>query len=401
MLRNIDNFLLTAYNVCMDPIKLINPSFNSELVSELFNLEKIRYTHLGGTTPPWLFFDLREIMYILESVASARIEGNRTTVVGAAMDSLMETEETSNEDFRELRNIRKAITFIEETLDESDNQKISPSFIREIHRVATKDLKRDGSKTPGEWRNGPVSITKSQHKPPEHAAVPGLIQELCDYINDTSDNKMDIIRVALAHHRLTAIHPFDNGNGRTARLVTYAMLIQAKFINKTMRTILNPSAIFCIDRQKYYDMLANADTGSDEALERWCLYVARGIADEINRVNKLLDCDFAVPNIIDPALRSALDSQFISQEEHEILKIAMRNDLIQAQDVRHLFNPSPSGAVQTSRVLANMREKGLLMIHPNYQKKYVMRFANNYLLRDVLLAMDQNGLLAVENEVRE
>ena len=101
----------------MNPLKSINPSFNSELVSELFNLEKIRYTHLRGTTPPWLFFDLREIMYILESVASARIEGNRTTVVSAAMDSLSNDEKTSDENLQELRNIRKAIDFIEETFD--------------------------------------------------------------------------------------------------------------------------------------------------------------------------------------------------------------------------------------------------------------------------------------------
>lgn len=384
----------------MNPIKSIKPSFDSELVSELFNLEKIRYTRLGGTTPPWLFFDLREIMYILESIASARIEGNRTTVVGAVMDSLTD-DKASNEEFQELRNIRKAIAFVEEILDGDTDQQITPTFIREIHKIITKDLKQDGSKIPGEWRNGPVRIAKSQHMPPEHTAVPSLMQDLCDYINNNSDNKMDIIKVALVHHRLVAIHPFDNGNGRTARLVTYAMLIQAKFINKTMRTILNPSAIFCVDRQKYYDMLSNADTGSDEALEQWCLYVARGITDEIKRVDKLLNREFAVPNIIDPALRSALDSQFISQEEYEILKIAMQKDLIQAQDVRHLFNPSPSGAVQTSRVLANMKEKGLLMVHPKYQKKYVMRFANNYLLRDILLAMDRNGLLAVENEVRE
>lgn len=48
-----------------------------------------------------------------------------------------------------------------------------------------------------------------------------------------------------------------------------------------------------------------------------------------------------------------------------------------------------------------MRDKGLLMVHPKYKKKYVMRFANNYLLRDVLLAMDRNGLLAVKNEATE
>lgn len=385
----------------MNPLKSINPSFNSELVSELFNLEKIRYTHLGGTTPPWLFFDLREIMYILESVASARIEGNRTTVVSAAMDSLSNDEKPSDENLQELRNIRKAIDFIEETFDGDDSQQITPSFIREVQKIVVTDLKHDGSKWPGDWRSCSAHITKSDHKPPNHIEIPRLIQELCDYIADGNDNKMDIIKIALAHHRLAAIHPFDNGNGRTARLITYAMLIKAKFINKTMRTILNPSAIFCMDRQEYYDKLAAADSGREEALEDWCLYVARGIASEMVRVNKLLDRNYAVPNIIEPALKSALDSQFISAEEHEILKIAMQKDLIQAQDVRHLFGPTASAAVQTSRVLTNMRDKGLLMVHPDYQKKYVMRFANNYLLRDVLLAMDRNGLLVVKNEATE
>lgn len=385
----------------MNPLKSINPSFNSELVSELFNLEKIRYTHLGGTTPPWLFFDLREIMYILESVASARIEGNRTTVVSAAMDSLSNDEKPSDENLQELRNIRKAIDFIEETFDGDDDQQITPSFIREVQKIVVTDLKHDGSKWPGDWRSCSVHIKKSDHEPPNHIEIPRLIQELCDYIADDNDNKMDIIKIALAHHRLAAIHPFDNGNGRTARLVTYAMLIKAKFINKTMRTILNPSAIFCMDRQEYYNKLAAADSGKEEALEDWCLYVARGIASEMVRVNKLLDRNYAVPNIIEPALKSALDSQFISAEEHEILKIAMQKDLIQAQDVRHLFGPTASAAVQTSRVLTNMRDKGLLMVHPDYQKKYVMRFANNYLLRDVLLAMDRNGLLVVKNEATE
>lgn len=382
----------------MIPIATINPSFDSPLVSQIFALEKLRYTRLGGTTPPWLFYDLKEIMHILESVASARIEGNRTTVVGAAIDALDSDKPAENEDFQELRNIRKAITFIEEVVGSDDPQPITPGLIREIQKIIVHDLKRDGSKNPGAWRTGPVRISNSSHTPPEHIQIPALIQELCDYIENDSEEKLDIIRIAIAHHRFAAIHPFDNGNGRTARLLTYAMLVKAKFIDKTKRTILNPSAIFCIDRQHYYDMLEEADGGSNNGLEQWCLYVAQGIANEMDRVNRLLDRDYAVSHIIEPALQNALNSKFISQDEYEILKIAMKEDIIQAQDVRHLFGNSASAAVQTSRVLSNMKDKKLLMVHPAYQKKYVMRFANNYLLHDVLLAMDKNGLLIVENE---
>jgi Fic family protein len=383
----------------MKSVRTINPSFDSPLVSEVFALEKLRYTRLGGTTPPWLFFDLKEIMHILESVASARIEGNRTTVVGAAIDSLDSDKPAENEDFQELRNIRKAIRFIEDTVGGKDPQPITSALIREIQKTIVEGLTRDGSKNPGAWRTEPVRISNSPHRPPEHLEIPSLIHELCQYIEDDNEGKLDIIKIAIAHHRFAAIHPFDNGNGRTARLLTYAMLVKSKFIDKTKRTVLNPSAIFCIDRQRYYDMLAEADTGTEEGLEAWCLYVARGITAEMDRVNRLLDRDYAVAHIIEPALHNALDSKFISADEHEILRIAMRKDIIQAQDVKHLFGNTASAGVQTSRVLSNMKDKKLLMVHPNYQKKYVMRFANNYLLHDVLKAMDKNGLLVVENEV--
>lgn len=382
----------------MQPIKTINPSFDSPLVSQIFALEKIRYTRLGGTTPPWLFYDLKEIMHILESVASARIEGNRTTVVGAAIDSLESDRPAENEDFQELRNIRKAIEFVEDTVGGTGGQPITPSLIRELQKIITHGLKRDGSKTPGAWRSESVKIVNSRHTPPEHIEVPVLMQDLCDYIQGDNDSKLDIIKIATVHHRFAAIHPFDNGNGRTARLVTYAMLVQMKFIDKSKRTVLNPSAIFCIDRQRYYDMLEKADSFSEKGLEAWCLYVAEGIASEMDRINRLLDRDYAIEHIIEPALKNALDSKFISKDEYEILKIAMREDIIQAQNIKHLFGPTPSDAVRASRVLANMKEKKLLMVHPAYQKKYVMRFANNYLLHDVLNAMDRNGLLVVENE---
>ena len=72
----------------MDSIKVINPRLDSPLVSEVFALERLRYLRMGGSTPPWIFYDLRAIMHILESVASARIEGNHTTVVGAAIDAI-------------------------------------------------------------------------------------------------------------------------------------------------------------------------------------------------------------------------------------------------------------------------------------------------------------------------
>lgn len=379
----------------MEEIARVNPKFDSQLTKTLFELERIRYSELEASTPPWLFFDLKDIMHFLESVASARIEGNRTTLVSAANDVVHGDKPTTNESLIELRNIRNGIAFIEDQL--KDGKTISLSMVREMHKLTVNSLKNDGSKTPGKFRSEDVSISGSDHTPPSHVHVQGLMQDLVDYINEDSGRQYDIIKIAIAHHRFAAIHPFDNGNGRTARLLTYAMLMQANFIDDGIR-LLNPSSIFCMDRKEYYRLLNVADRGGVRNLEKWCEYVARGILDEISRVSKLLDKKFTTSEILLPTLKIAYADKKISQNEYDILKIAMEKDVIQAGDVGHLFGTTPSAKVKTSRALASMKEKGLLMSPPKWTNKYVMRFSNNHLLADVLSNMNKNDLLPISED---
>lgn len=91
----------------------------------------------------------------------------------------------------------------------------------------------------------------------------GCVPDLPDLTNQKIDSKYDLLITALAHHRMAWIHPFDNGNGRLIRMFTYALLIKQGFKVKSGR-ILNPTAIFCMDRNEYYEMLALADTGKEE-----------------------------------------------------------------------------------------------------------------------------------------
>ena len=390
MLKVIDIVVKTSYHKVMDKILRINPTFDSKLTNAVFELEKLRYAEVSGSTPPWLFFDLKEIMHFLESIASARIERNRTTLVSAADDVVNAGNNTDNESLLELRNIRGGIAFIENSI--ADGTRIDLNMIRELHKITVQDLTEDGSKTPGKFRTEDVKIEKSSHTPPNHAAVQGLMSDLVDYINEDTGHQYDIIKIATAHHRFTAIHPFDNGNGRTARLLTYAMLVKAGFIDNTLR-FLNPSSIFCMDRNEYYKKLEKADSGKKNEIESWCLYVADGILDEVTRVSKLLNKKYTVDNILLPVIKEARRNKHVSDIEFKILTIAMDKNLIQAADVRHLFGTSASARVQTSRVLAAMKEKKLLMSHPKSPNKYVIRFANNHLLSGVLKEMAANDLL--------
>ena len=75
-------------------------------------------------------------------------------------------------------------------------------------------------------------------------------------VNENHPPKYDLIKVALAHHRFGWIHPFGNGNGRVVRLLTYALLIKYGFNVKAGGRVLNPTAVFCNDQDRYYAMFA-------------------------------------------------------------------------------------------------------------------------------------------------
>jgi hypothetical protein len=66
--------------------------------------------------------------------------------------------------------------------------------------------------------------------------------------------------------------------------------------------LLNPSAVFCNDRDYYYQMLTKADHGDDKSLLSWCDYVLSGILNEVSKVNKLLNFEYLYKNILFPTI---------------------------------------------------------------------------------------------------
>ncbi|UDQ97646.1 Fic family protein [Lentisphaerota bacterium WC36G] len=144
-----------------------------------------------------------------------------------------------------------------------------------------------------------VSISKSIHQPPPHYLVEDYMNELYSFINSENDEeKYHLIKIAQAHHRFAWIHPFQDGNGRTVRALTYAMLIKYGFQVDLAGRLLNPTAIFCSNRALYYRALSWADTNEKEKMLAWCEYVFKGLSHEIEKVDKLLDYDYLSSNIL-------------------------------------------------------------------------------------------------------
>jgi Fic family protein len=110
----------------------------------------------------------------------------------------------------------------------------------------------------GTFRNTPVNIGGSGHKPVEAFMVSEEVEHLCEYVNDKWPKKSALHLGAYVLWRLNWIHPFADGNGRTARTVSYVVLsIKLNGLLPGVPTIPDQIAS---DKKPYYHALEAADS---------------------------------------------------------------------------------------------------------------------------------------------
>lgn len=370
-------------------LRLLNPAFDSPLVDVLTELEHLRRLRLAGSTPAQVFFQLKHVFHMLESLGSARIEGNHTTLADY-VESAVGDQALVGDHLREIANIEQAMAYVEDSIQQGSP--LSEHLIRELHAMTVSDLRREGDKTPGAYRTTPVAIAQSDHLPPDAVLVPGYMQELVAFINQGDAPKYDLIKVALAHHRFGWIHPFGNGNGRVVRLLTYALMIKYGFNVAAGGRVLNPTAVFCSDREKYYEMLGRADAGTPDGLEGWCIYVLQGVLVELQKVDRLTQYDYLTSKILVPALAYASARALITPQEEAVLKAAVNAGVAKAGDLA-VAMPGLNPTQRTYQVRKLVERKLLQPIASN-SRQYTIGFDNNYLMRGVIHALSQEGFIS-------
>lgn len=377
-------------------LKLVKPTFDSSLTDLIIELDYLRKKQLGGSTHPKVFFQLKHIFHTLESIGSARIEGNNTTIVEYIETKLSESKKVQPS-IKEIQNIEKAMAFIEENVKDYP---INRAFISEMHKKIVDGLlpppDGEGDVAPGEYRKINLKINRSFHKPPEWLSVDDYMNELIDFVNKKDSPKYDLLKAAIAHHRFVWIHPFGNGNGRTVRLFTYAMLVKTGF-NVNVGRIINPTAVFCSNRNDYYSFLSAADKGTDKGIMTWVEYVLRGLKEEIEKIDKLLDYNYLSKNILLPAISYSLERKYITDAEAKILKKVIDLQIIQASDVKEFFVGKADAEV--SRQIKRLINKKMLTPEKEGTRKYLLRFDNNYLLRSIIKSLGEKGFLPIRDEV--
>ena len=375
----------------MQEIKYPEFAFDSDLTRAVIELERARADPNRGSTPPEFYFQLKNLFQLLTSIMSARIEGNRTSILDAVVgDSSRRTSSSSrpfDEGVQEILNIQEAIDFIEEHIRTSP---INHVFIRELHQLVVQGLSREGDRTPGAYRLGEVRIGQSVHQPPWPADVFDDMTELIEFIGRDVDPQMQLLQTAIAHHRFLWIHPFGNGNGRISRLVTYAMLVKQGFTSASDYRAVNPTAVFGSDRQGYYDNLAAADSLTNDGTVAWCTYVLAGLNTDLKKLSRLSDADFVTRQILVPAIERLRAAGGLTAGEARALTIAASKTVIKAGDLSEALPGSPATRSQAVR---RILDRQLLKPLTEGGRTYQLVFAPNDLTVYIVNRLGALGLL--------
>jgi len=185
---------------------------------------------------------------------SNRIEGNTLTLreTDIVINKGLTVSGKSMREHLEAKNHYEAIHYIKDLIKQK--KEISENLIKNIHAIILRGIDRENA---GKYRSLPVAISGSRHVPPQPWQVPKLMKDLILWIKNKSSVVHPVIYAAEIHERIATIHPFIDGNGRTARLMMNLVLLQFDY---PLINIPGDSE----SRLVYYDSLEQCNIDNDK-----------------------------------------------------------------------------------------------------------------------------------------
>jgi Fic family protein len=325
-------------------------TITNAITAALTRIERTRgFLEAARLSEEWLS-GMQARALILEAHHTTHIEGTHLTLDQS--EKLLAGERLEGvdpEDRRELLNYRDAFELVSDYL--GSGEPITEGLIREIHKRLVRGV-RGESGAPGEYRRVQNYIVNSVtrqviYTPPPALDVPRLLAELVAWLGE--DQGIHPVLVAgLAQFELVDIHPFLDGNGRTARLLSTLCLYRSGYDFKRLFTI---SEYYDRDRPAYYRALQGVrDQNFD--LTGWLEYFTAGLGTQLSEIQSrgegLIRQDVL-------ALRYGL-----SGRQKQAVHLAIEKGRFGIQDLEQVCGGVTRRTLQ--RELKELVEKGVLQV---------------------------------------
>lgn len=256
-------------------------TITKEILSYLTKIESIKNSFEDKPLSPVLLSSLHQSAKISQTHYSTQIEGNQLSI--KQIENTLYTVNKSAQSYqghdeREVKAYYDAINYMEKHLEE--NSPFSESFIQKIHALV------EGNKKIIPYRDAQNAIYDSSdgslvYLPPETKNVPLMMKELVLWVKENIDILPTPVVAGLFHYQFVTIHPYFDGNGRTARLIT--SYIMRKF-GYGLKGIYSLEEYYAKNLSNYYQALAthphhNYYYGRNEAdLTSWLEYFIKGVS---------------------------------------------------------------------------------------------------------------------------
>lgn len=353
-----------------------NPTFTitPAMATGLMRIEAVKQAIQTLPATPRVLANLRETARLFSTHCSTMIEGNRLTQEQVA--------QVIGEDrrFPGRERDRDEVKGYYAALDEGERlakkrEKVSEAAVQRLHALVMGGGKTRVKSTP--YRDGQNVIRDARSKaivymPPEAKDVPGLMRQLVAWIGKKDELPVPI-KAGIAHYQYATIHPYYDGNGRTARLLTTLILHLGTY---GLKGIFALEECYARDLKSYYEALTvgpshNYYMGRAEAdITKWIDYFIEGMATSFEKVR-------------DQALREAEKGgkdqsrllRNLDSKQRRALTLFRKSREVAAKDVAGLFGYRPRTA---ALLCQRWVEKGFLETTDPAKKSRRYKLAGTY-----------------------
>lgn len=298
-----------------------------------------------------------------------KIEGNDLTEEQAQqvvrLEDVVETTDVIQKtgimarerDIQEVLNYRNVINWIDQQEEPDFSRVFTEDTLNTIHKLTVYKL--IDPKYQGSYRDKQVIIKSAAQgnvvfRPPVSVEIPFLVEDFFKWAQDgQSQTTHPILRAAITHYQLVYIHPFIEGNGRTARAMATLLLYSLGYDFKRFFSI---EQYFDSDVDAYYQALLSVQQGKGD-LTYWLEYFCYGLAIEIDKVRQQVE-----KLSKDLKLKKQLGKQVaLSERQILLLELFQQKDDVSSDDMQKVL---PNVSVDTIlRDVKDLIAKGIIEKH--------------------------------------
>lgn len=312
---------------------MFKPKFtiNNKINKFLLEIERARgFLEAAKLKEQWIKYMQSEAL-ILEAHHSTHIEGTQLTLSQAKRILTGQSAKGIRKDDRqELVNYKKAMDFVSEYLGK--RSEIAENIIKKIHGILVKNV-RGGTLEPGKYRKVQNYVMNSLtreiiYTPPPPSKIPQLMKEFVEWLNKEKELS-PVLLSGICQHRFVDIHPFLDGNGRTARVLCTLILYQN---NYDFKRLFSLSEYYDKNRPDYYNAIQSVRE-NDMDMTGWLEYFTEGLKNQLIEVKTKGEKVIKREVMIEKAKRFNLNTR-----QQKVLLYLMEGKRASVEEIRQKYN---------------------------------------------------------------